>query len=207
LFDMDGTLVDTFMLIYDSFNNALDENGRPQLSKTDFKEKLFGKPVDDTLEDLIGEIDAAGISKLLKDFERHWLKNLDQVKIFKDVALTLKHLKDKGVKLGVVSTSPRDVIDLTLREVGIRSFFDVIIGEEDVENKKPHHEPITTALDQFRVPPEGAVFVGDTIYDIQAGNNAGCCTVLLLNGHNEDVLEREKPNVVIDNMRELLDLT
>jgi len=207
LFDMDGTLVDTFKVIYDSFNSALEDNGRPTFSKTEFKENLFGKPVDPTLAGLIGEISDEGLKKLLKDFERHWFRNLESVKIFKDVQLTLKQLKDRGVKLGVVSTSPRDVIEETLREVGIRSFFDVIIGEEDVSNKKPHHEPVTTALNMLRVPPEDAVFVGDTIYDMQAGKGAGCCTVLLLNGHNVDVLETAKPDRVVRDVASLLQLT
>jgi phosphoglycolate phosphatase-like HAD superfamily hydrolase len=51
--------------------------------------------------------------------------------------------------------------------------------------------------------PEEAVYVGDTIYDIQAGHSAGCYTVFVLNKYNGDVLQSERPDRVIKDMTEL----
>lgn len=207
LFDMDGTLVDTFDLIYESFNKALDENKKRILTKREFKENLFGKSVDSTLPTLMGVSTSDEAKKILKDFEQHWLRDLHKVKIFKDVFITLHRLKEGGAKLGVVSTSPRGVIEETMRTVNLYQFFNVIIGEEDANFKKPHHEPVSNALKLIQIPPQEAVFVGDTVYDMQAGKNAGCYTILLLNGHNEEVLDFFKPDKVIGSVKELLELT
>jgi pyrophosphatase PpaX len=205
LFDMDGTLVDTFGLIYESFNSALIENEKGPLTKTDFDKKLFGKPVDSTLNRLIRATTEEETAQILKAFEKHWMVNLHKVKVFKNVHLTLRRLKEGGMLLGVVSTSPRNVISETLKQTGIHDFFDVFIGEEDAENKKPHREPVINALLALGVEPKEAVFVGDTIYDVKAGKSAGCFTVFLLNKYNGDVLKREKPDMVIENLFELIE--
>ena len=205
LFDMDGTLVDTFDLIYESFNAALKQNSKRLLTKEEFDKKLFGKPVDSTISRLIGIATDEEHRKVLKDFEIHWLRNLERVEVFKNVPLTLERLKARGCKLGVVSTSPRDVIYETLRQTRIYDYFDVLIGEEDAKRKKPHHEPVTNALRVLKMGPEEAVFVGDTVYDIKAGKSAGCHTVFMLNAYNGDVLKVEKPDEVIQDVSELLE--
>lgn len=202
---MDGTLVDTFDLIYGSFNQALEECGKQPLTKADFDKNLFGKPIDSTISRLIGSTTKEEMSGIMKAFQTHWLKNLEKVKVFKNVPLTLERLKAGGCKLGVVSTSPRGVIEETLRQTGIHKYFDVFIGEEDALEKKPHHEPVTNALRVLGIAPEDAAFVGDTIYDVQAGKSAGCHTVFLLNKYNGEVLERIKPNRVIEDIAELQD--
>lgn len=204
LFDMDGTLADTFDVIYESFNQALKEYDKRQLTKEEFDKKLFGKPVSPTISKLIGSLTEYELRDIMKAFQVHWLKNLAKVKVFKNVPLTLEHLKAAGCKLGVVSTSPCGVIEETLRQIGIYRFFDVFIGEEDAVNKKPHHEPVTNALRVLSAKPEETAFIGDTIYDIQAGKAAGCHTVFLLNKYNSDVLKHEKPDMVIKDIAELL---
>ncbi len=202
---MDGTLVDTFDLIYESFNAALKQNDKSALTKRDFDKKLFGKPVDSTISRLLGISSEKDHRKVLKDFEKHWLRNLEKVEVFKNVPLTLERLKSEGCKLGVVSTSPRDVISETLRQTGIYDYFDVLIGEEDAKRKKPHHEPVTNALRILKVSPDNSVFVGDTVYDVEAGKSAGCHTVFLLNDYNKDVLKRTTPDRVIKDVSELIE--
>lgn len=205
LFDMDGTIVDTFDQIYLSFNKALADNGKRTLTKKEFDRELFGKPVESTITHLIGEVTPEELRKIMKDFELQWLQNLDKVKVFKSVPLTLERLKASGYKLGVVSTSPRSVVSETLRQTGIYKYFDVLICEEDAKHKKPHPEPVTNALNILKIKPEEAAFVGDTKYDIQAGKSAGCHTVFMLNDYNGDVLKEEKPDRVLRDVSELLE--
>ncbi len=205
LFDMDGTLVDTFDLIHESFNAALAENKKGPITKEDFDKKLFGKPVDSTVMRLLRISDDREYGKVVRDFRTHWLRNLQKVEVFKNVPLTLERLRKRGHKLGVVSTSPRGVISETLRQTGIYDYFDVLIGEEDAKRKKPHQEPVVNALKLLGAKPEETVFVGDTIYDVQAGKRAGCHTVFLLNPYNAGVLEESEPDRVIKNVSELLE--
>ncbi len=206
LFDMDGTLVDTHDLIYESFNKALHELNKKPLSKEDFTYKLFGKPVDSSVYSLVGISSDREYHQLMAFFESAWIKNLKKLKVLKDVPLTLRRLREKGRKLGVVSTSPRNIVAKTLEVAGIRSYFDVIIGGDDARNKKPHHEPVTNALKILGVAAKNAIYVGDTIYDVQAGRSAGCYTVFLLNSYNRDNSTRAHPDRAIEKVSELLDI-
>ena len=205
ILDMDGRLLDTFDLIYGSFNSALEEHGKVKMTKRDFDKKLFGKPVDSTITRLLGISSEEEHLKILKSFEKYWFMNLPKVKVFKNVQQTLESLKQKGYMLGVVSTSPRDVITETLKHTGVLDYFDVLIGAEDAKNKKPHHEPVVNALRILKASADKTIFVGDTIYDVQAGKAAGCQTVFVLNPYNKDVLDRIKPDRVIGNISELLE--
>lgn len=202
---MDGTLVDTFDLIYESFNEALAENKRRTLTKSEFDKKLFGKHIDSTIYDLIGQVSEGEMHAIMGSFEAAWVKRLKKVKVFKNVPLTLQRLKASGFKLAVVSTSPRGVIEKTLQQTGISKYFDAIIGAEDAAQKKPHCEPVVHALNALNLGPEEAIYVGDTLYDIQAGHSAGCFTAFLLNKYNGDVLEKENPDKVIWDVSELVE--
>lgn len=204
LFDMDGTLVDTFDLIYESFNEALTDNKKRTLTKTEFDRELFGKHIDTSLYKLIGPLDKKEMQAIMASFELAWFKRLSKVKVFNNVPLTLERLKARGFELGVVSTSPRGVIEKTLQQTGVMKYFDAIVGAEDVAQKKPHCEPVVHALNVLNIGPEEAIYVGDTIYDIQAGHSAGCYTVFMLNKYNSDVLKAEKPDRVISDVAELL---
>jgi len=205
LFDMDGTLVNTFDLIYESFNIALKRTGKRTLTKEEFDKNLFGKHIDSSLFELVGPVNEKEMERLMAAFQEAWFKTLGKVKVFKNVPLTLQRLKAKGFKLGVVSTSPRDVIEATLRHTGMLGYFDVFVGAEDVAKKKPHCEPIVHALNALDIGPEEAVYVGDTIYDIQAGHSTGCYTIFMLNKYNSDVLENEKPDRVVSDIAELVE--
>ena len=204
LFDMDGTLVDTFDLIYKAFNQSLADNGKRGMTKKEFDDRLFGKPVDGTLKRLLGVETEEDTLKIMRDFQKHWMENLSMLKVFKDVDSSLEKLKSRKKKLGVVSTSPRKVIERTLGVVGILKYFDVIVGGDDVDSCKPHYQPIMAAVEELDVPIDEIVFVGDTIYDMQAGKNMGCSTVLLLNDYNKGVLEKTHPDKVIKSIKELL---
>jgi len=79
-------------------------------------------------------------------------------------------------------------------------YFDVLIGSEDVENLKPHPEPIFKALDAL-AHSYGTVsyMIGDTISDIQAAQEADIASIAVLSGYgNEDELEEDADFVTKD---------
>jgi pyrophosphatase PpaX len=184
LFDMDGTLVDSFELIYSAFKKSFFKNTNKLINKQQFKAKLFGKPTH-LIPELFGVTEELNV-KIMQDLERFWIADIDKLKTFPRVSETLTKLKTKNKLLGVVSTSPRRIVELSLKAVKIYEKFDVIVAEEDVNFHKPHAEPVLTALRKLNTQPKNAVFVGDTEYDMKSGKNAGCATILLLGEHNKN---------------------
>jgi len=115
-----------------------------------------------------------------------------------EVVLLAKRL---GMKCGVVSMNPRRVIIQILDTIGLLELMDVIVGTEDVERGKPAPDPILEACMQLGVNPREAVYIGDSVYDVQAATAAGAVSVLI-----GPPRAGVRPHFVVGSLKELTHL-
>jgi phosphoglycolate phosphatase-like HAD superfamily hydrolase len=112
-----------------------------------------------------------------------------------------------GLKLALVTSTLRDYLAIKLApmaQAGVEDLFEVVITADDVQNKKPHAEPLVMCSDRLGLTPGNCVYVGDTRVDIKAGNEAGMQTVAVLTGFDEyNALEQENPNAIIESVADL----
>ena len=85
----------------------------------------------------------------------------------------LRFLKGRGIKLAVFTGKGKRTTDITLQELNIAHYFDLVVSGSDVTNHKPHHEGITKVLETFGLQPEQVLMVGDAISDVKASRAAG----------------------------------
>jgi HAD superfamily hydrolase (TIGR01509 family) len=90
---------------------------------------------------------------------------------------TLCALKDRGYRLGVVTSGSRWRLDPEIRDFGLEGIFDVVVCNEDVRQRKPHPEGILKAAAGLRCETRCCAYVGDVPEDIAAGRNAQTVTV------------------------------
>ena len=110
-----------------------------------------------------------------------------------------------GYKLAIVSTKVRDVVLKGLDLMNLRPFFEVIITLDEVENAKPHPEPIEKALVALGSSPEEAIMIGDNHHDILAGKNAGVLSAgVAWSAKGREHLAHYEPDFMLDNMKDLL---
>jgi pyrophosphatase PpaX len=84
---------------------------------------------------------------------------------------------------------------------------DVVVGEDDVENPKPHPEPLFKALDHLGVSAGEAIYVGDSVHDMYAGRAAGVLTAAVLWGpFRRSHLEPAAPDYWLERPAQLLQL-
>lgn len=104
----------------------------------------------------------------------------DRLQLVDGVVETLEALRSAGKKTGLVTTRGTSLTRI-LNKHGITDLFDVIVGRDDTERRKPHPEPLAIALGKLGgIEPERVVFVGDHQEDdIIAGNAIGAKTVLI----------------------------
>src|SRR5690606_7164373 len=76
-------------------------------------------------------------------------------------------------RLGVVRSKMHGGLERGLAAGGYDGLFEVLIGAADVENPKPHPEPVLRALERPGIVPEAAVSVGDAPHDMASGRAAG----------------------------------
>jgi len=83
------------------------------------------------------------------------------MKPFPGVVPTLIKLKEKGVKLAVVTDAPKLKAWIRLTELGLQDFFDVVVTFDDTGERKPSPKPFRKALELLKVKPSEALMIGD----------------------------------------------
>ncbi|OIU69593.1 pyrophosphatase PpaX [Rossellomorea aquimaris] len=201
LFDLDGTLINTNDLIISSFLHTLNHYYPGQYAEQDVL-PFMGPP----LEESFGGLDLDKAEEMCAHYRAYNHEHHDElVTEFEGVYETVEALYKQGYKLAIVSTKVRDVVLKGLDLMNLRQFFDVVITLDEVENAKPHPEPIQKALLELGSSPEEAVMVGDNHHDILAGKNAGVLSAgVAWSAKGRDHLMQYEPDFMLDTMPDLL---
>ncbi|MGD0833335.1 MAG: HAD-IA family hydrolase [Candidatus Dormibacteria bacterium] len=97
-------------------------------------------------------------------------------RVFPGVTTLLERLSRRRLAMAVVSSRRRAALEKGLADTGLRDHFRLVVGLEDVVRPKPSPEGLLLALRGLGVEPSGAVFIGDTELDVEAGHRAGVTT-------------------------------
>lgn len=200
LFDFDGTLVDTNELIYQSFVHTLTHYGY-DFSREEILQ-FNGPPLIETFETLNKE----RAFEMIQTYQEHNLAAHETyMKLFPHVEETLRRLKDSHISLGIVSTKMRNAVTLGLEVTGIGHYFDSIITLNDVEQAKPHPEPVLKGMEQLHGEKSSTLMVGDNYHDILSGKQAGVLTAgVAWSLKGKDFLQTYEPTFMLEDMRDLL---
>lgn len=201
IFDLDGTLVDSLTSIGDTCNEALVKHN---LSSRDMEEyKYFAG--DGAFELVKRAVYASGDEKYekLQDVYNEYKKIFEKdctrgVVFFKDIDILLQNLKDKGIKLAILSNKPHErTIDVVNKIFG-DNLFDMVLGCKDEETKKPNPYGALLICERFNIEPKDCVYIGDTDTDIKTGKNAGMYTIGVTWGFRDEkeLIENNADNIV-----------
>ena len=143
---------------------------------------------------------------LRKLFDRYYGEVAEEGSfLFPAVADTLGALHAKGLPLALVTNKPTPFVAPILASLDIAKYFTVVIGGDDVKNKKPHPEPLLMVAEKLGLAPAELLFVGDSRNDIQAAKAAGCRSIGLTYGYNYgEPISQSEPDYIFDQFNELL---
>ena len=205
ILDFDGTLGDTTSVIIKTMQATISELGLP--ARTDEEcAAMIGlrlieiPPVLFPKCELEGELYASTYRKLFKIF------NTDgAVELYPNVIETLKALDERGIRLTIASSRSKSTLVQYVENLGLSSIITYVLGADDVKQGKPHPEAVNMTLEHFGFNAEEAIVVGDTIFDVEMGLNAGTrsCGVTYGNGSKESL---SKADYLIDDFAQLLDI-
>ncbi|MDO4442955.1 MAG: HAD-IA family hydrolase [Slackia sp.] len=202
LFDNDGTLVDTHDLLLDSFRHAT----RTVLGRTIPNEVLMakvGQPLSVQMWDFAD--DAEVHDELLRVYRAFNEKFHDErISLFPGTREALDALRSAGFSLGVVTSKMHPLAQRGLEVLGVADYFDCLVGADDCTKHKPDPDPVVLGARLIGAAPERCAFVGDSPFDVQAGNDAGCYTAAVTWGMFEtDILRERRPDVICRRFDEL----
>lgn len=176
LFDLDGTVADTMVLHLDSWQQAVREFGG------EFPTDLFwawgGIPLPRTVEMLNERFGyQLNPSEVVHRKEQLYLELIDQVKAVASVLAHVHDAKERGLKIAIVSGSPKLSIGRTLEVLGLSDTFDTEVGAEDYAHGKPDPEPFLTAAKRLNVEPLHCLVFEDADAGIASATAAGMAWV------------------------------
>jgi len=120
------------------------------------------------------------------------------------VKQVLIKLKEKGLRLAVVTDAPRLQAWLRLSAMKLDDFFDVVVALEDTGRLKPHRLPFRAALKKLKLVPSECLMVGDNPErDVMGAAKLGMPTCLAKYGLTYKA-DKVKPDFEIRDIRELL---
>jgi pyrophosphatase PpaX len=180
LFDLDGTLIDSIGLILASMEYAFE--GRERRPDRQEWVAAIGTPLDGMLRRWAR--DEADVLHLRARYRQFTLENHDAMTTaYPGAVETVRALHAAGHPLAIVTSKLEVGARRSLAYLGIEECFTAVIGLDATARHKPDPEPVRFALDRLGgIAPARAVFIGDSVHDIHAGNAARVATAAALWG-------------------------
>lgn len=203
--DLDGTLLNTLEDLMDSVNYALTNKGMDNISLEQTR-RYVGNGVAKLVERAAGgNVTDEDMESLLTDFRYYYgMHSKDKTKPYDGVVELLSSLREKGMKLAIVSNKIHNAVEVLADEY-FPGLIDVAIGEMENVPRKPAPDMIYKAIEALGVEKDEAVFIGDSEVDVATGLNAGIDMVTVLWGfRDKDQLIEAGATVFIDNPEALI---
>jgi phosphoglycolate phosphatase len=202
LFDLDGTLIDSYPAITASVNYVRNQRGLPPLAIAAVKQHV-GRGPDYLLAHTVPGYCAA--TDIARYRIHHPSVMLNGTTLLPGAAEGLAALYQAGKRLGLCSNKPRVFSTQLLRHLGVADYLEVVLGPEDVERPKPDPAMLCAALARLGVPANRVLYVGDMTVDIQTARAAGLAVWVVPTGSDDRAaLEAAGPDRILDGLGELI---
>jgi phosphoglycolate phosphatase len=205
IFDFDGTLVDSIQGIINVMRAVVEELG---LSKSvlDQWQHLIGVPLFKQMEIIFPNGDQAFRDQVTQRYRTVYDATLlESTPFFPDALETLQALKRAGVKMAIVSSKRTIQVERVLAHLDCQSYFDVVLGAQDVEHHKPHAQGVQITLERLSIEAKDAVVIGDSTYDLDMAQNAGVDAIGVITGvHTRETLSTANPTFIVDTLAAIL---
>ncbi|ORU01077.1 Inorganic pyrophospatase PpaX [Anaerovibrio sp. JC8] len=198
-FDFDYTLVNSEKGIVGCFIKTLEELNLPQKPWDEMK-LTIGMPMLDAITRVSGITDLGEKRRFLTIYKKYAAELMTpNTEFFPDTIATLEKLKAAGCTVGIISTKTRHRIEEKFQQDGYEHLIDFIIGSEDTTASKPDPQGINMAIQRTGAALEDIIYVGDSLYDAGAAQNAGVDFAAVLTGNTVKEAFAPYPSVQIVN--------
>ncbi len=205
LFDLDGTLVDSYAALADAVNFARREHGLGDLHSSRIREF-----VGDGLERLLQR--AFEITELPPSVQDAFERRYDAIccresRALDEVETTLSALSRIGVAMAVCTNKPTNFSQKILDALDLSRHFRAIVGPDLAGARKPDGRHVLSTLEKAGCRAAGALFVGDMPVDIEAARNGGIDVAVVTTGSStREQLAPCGPDHMLDRFSDLVPL-
>ena len=192
-FDLDGTLLDTIHDLAAAVNLLLADLGHAPLPVATIRD-LVGKGMPNLIRRALAAsrgvapvaVGDSELADVLPRYQTHYAAILGRETVpYPGVVAGLERMAGMGLPLAVITNKATRFVRPHLALAGIEPYFRVVIGGDDLPQKKPHPAALLQAARSLGVEPARMLMVGDSGNDAQAARAAGCPVLIVPYGYNE----------------------
>ncbi|MDH4944402.1 HAD-IA family hydrolase [Sulfurimonas sp. C5] len=203
LFDLDGTLIDSTEAILEGFHHSFETHNHTHPSDEEIK-ALIGHPLDVMFAELGAPEEK--VWDFVDTYKEHYRKISTQKTELLPLAREAILLASEFAELGIVTTKTGKYSRVLMEHFGVMDKFRVLIGREDVENPKPHAEPIQKALSAFEdITTKDIWMIGDTELDLISAQNALVNGIGVLCGYGMENTLKQYTSTIFNNSLEAIE--
>ena len=209
IFDLDGTLTDTLDSLTYSVNLTLEEMGYPALERSKCR-AFVGNGSRVLIEKALkasGDTTLSRIEEGMEVYDRVFDANCTyHVTPYDGIVELLQALKEKGMKLTVLSNKPHRQAVHVVEEVFGKEMFDWVQGQQEGIPRKPDPYAAIQIAEKFGVKPEECVYIGDSEVDVATGTAARMKTLGVTWGFRSvEQLKEAGATILLDRPVQILD--
>jgi len=204
IFDLDGTLVDSYEPIADSLNHARAAFGLDPKPLEEIRREV-GRGLESLIADNLGP---ARVQEGVQLFRARYRQVFKQgTRLLPGVATTLAELSRRGIPMAITSNKPAYFSREIAEDLGLGGLFLGIIGPEMVARPKPHPEMVLKALEILGKPRSEVLYVGDMTIDIETGRAAQLAVCVIPSGSDtRETLLAAHPDYLVEEFGDVLSL-
>ena len=202
VFDLDGTLIDSYDAIASSVNHVRAARQLPLMSSDEVR-RYVGRGAEFLLRETVPSGNLAENVQLYK--LHHPSVMVDLTRLLPDVKETLEQLHARGITLAVCSNKPVAFTRELLEHLGLNGLFATAVGPEDAPRPKPAPDMLEEVVRRLGLPRSQVLYVGDMVIDIETARGADIAVWAVPTG-SEDLprLVEAKPDRLLQSFAELL---
>lgn len=185
LFDLDGTLINSFPGIRRCCLYAIDKMGYTVEEKN--LPLFVGPPLTDSFMKYCGMDYDTAAEAVLKYRELYTTEGIKEYTPYPGMEDAIRTFHARGKRLGVATSKPEHMAEIILEELGLTSYFDVIGGSISDQERGKKEEVLEYVLDKLGAPDcKDVVLIGDTVFDLEGANLLGVDCVIMSHGFGSE---------------------
>lgn len=210
MFDLDGTLMDSVPDLAAAVDKMLMLLGRQPAGVAQVRDWVGNGSRVLVRRALAGQLQHDDVADELADealalFMQTYSGGHELTSVYPGVRECLDWLRERDVKLAIITNKPSQFIEPLLEEKGLTGYFQWLVGGDTLPQQKPDPAALLWVMDQAGVEPGASLFVGDSRNDVRAAKAAAVACVALSYGYNHgEPIANEEPSLVLDDLRELV---
>lgn len=202
LFDLDGTLVDTEPAIIETYRRLFIKYRTEEEFDREKQLAVLGPTLQSMFVQYFPNEDVEQLLEEYRSINREI--HAEFVRPMENAKALLDTLEKQGYKMAIVSTKKQEMVRFGLSLFDMEKYFEVILGEGDVEKMKPAPDGIFEACKQLNEGHDSCIYVGDSATDIEAAHRAGVFSIgYLFNPERKQILVDSNPNRIISDLKEI----